>query len=125
MIRITGTVGPWPVDLNIDLSDSDWEGLRTAVQGLEVASQGATAEPADVSANPGPARAAPTEALWQNALALVKSAGQVSGPVLFEQLEGLAGSPVAGKRLLVRLRHCEQVRVVSGGDAPLYIWTGE
>lgn len=124
MIRITGTVGPWPVDLNIELSDSDWAGVRAAVQGLEVMSHAAPAAPADVPADAVPARAGPTEALWQNALALVKGAGQVSGPALFEQLEGLAGSPAAGKRLLVRLRHCEQVRVVSGGDAPLYIWAG-
>lgn len=124
MIRITGTIGPWPVDLAIELSDSDWAGVRTAMQGVEITSQGAITEPAEDPANPAPVRAAPTEALWQNALALVKSAGQVSGPALFEQLEGLAGSPAAGKRLLVRLRHCEQVRVVSGGDAPLYIWAG-
>jgi hypothetical protein len=122
MIRVTGTVGPWPVDLNIELSDSDWAGLKQAVPGVKVIYQEATAKPAEVPTSSASVRPAPTEALWQNALALVKNAGQVSGPVLFEQLEGLAGSPAAGKRLLVRLRHCEQVRVVSGGDAPLYIW---
>jgi hypothetical protein len=29
---------------------------------------------------------------------------------------------VAGKRLLVRLRHSADVKVVSGGDTPLYSW---
>jgi hypothetical protein len=46
----------------------------------------------------------------------------LSGPDLLEQLEGLTGSAAAGKRLLVRLRHCADVKVVSGGDTPLYSW---
>ena len=32
---------------------------------------------------------------------------------------------VAGKRLLVRLRHCAQVRMETGVDAPIYHWVGE
>jgi hypothetical protein len=41
---------------------------------------------------------------------------------LLEQLEGLTGSAAAGKRLLVRLRHCADVKVVSGADTPIYSW---
>ena len=38
---------------------------------------------------------------------------------------GLAGGPeAAGKRLLVRLRHCGQVRMETGADAPIYHWVG-
>ena len=37
----------------------------------------------------------------------------------------LAGGEVAGKRLLVRLRHCEQVRMETGTDAPVYCWVGD
>ncbi|MNP82388.1 hypothetical protein D3C76_1810080 [compost metagenome] len=46
----------------------------------------------------------------------------MSGPDLLDQLEALTGSAVAGKRLLVRLRHSADVKVVSGGDTPLYSW---
>jgi hypothetical protein len=112
MIRITGKIGQWPVDLNIEMSEGDWAQLKgVPSEGAEVTS----------SATPVP-RPAPSDALWQNALALVRTSGQISGPALFEQLEALAGDTVAGKRLLVRLRHCDQVRVVSGTDAPLYTW---
>ncbi len=45
------------------------------------------------------------DALWQVAKDLLRKAGQLSGPDLLDQLEGLAGSAAAGKRLLVRLRH--------------------
>jgi hypothetical protein len=118
MIRITGSIGQWPVDLNIELDAGDWARVQLAVQE-------AITEPAHQAVAPeAPAakRSAPDDALWHNALALVERAGHVSGPELFEQLEALAGSPAAGKRLLVRLRHCEQVRVLSGTDAPLYTW---
>jgi hypothetical protein len=46
----------------------------------------------------------------------------LSGPDLLDQLEGLTGSAASGKRLLVRLRHCTDVKVTSGGDTPLYSW---
>ena len=41
---------------------------------------------------------------------------------LLEQLEALTGSTGAGKRLLVRLRHSREVKVVSGADSPVYSW---
>ncbi|MNF01736.1 hypothetical protein D3C80_2007720 [compost metagenome] len=74
-----------------------------------------------------PASAAPArqdDALWHTARELLRKAGQISGPELLEQLEGLAGSTAAGKRLLVRLRHSADVKVESGVDAPLYHWIG-
>jgi hypothetical protein len=48
----------------------------------------------------------------------------MEGPQLLAALEALTGSAQAGKRLLVRLRHSEQVKVDSGADAPLYRWIG-
>jgi len=114
MIRITGTIGQWPIDLNIDMGEGDWAQLKAALDNSQVVATPAAPEP----------RPAATDAVWQNALALVKASGQISGPALFEQLEGLTGNAAAGKRLLVRLRHCDQVQVVSGADAPLYTWAG-
>jgi hypothetical protein len=60
--------------------------------------------------------------LWQLAKDLLRQSGQLTGPDLLERLEGLTGNTVAGKRLLVRLRHSAEVKVVSGGDTPLYSW---
>ena len=53
---------------------------------------------------------------------LLRKAGQISGPELLDQLQALTGSTGAGKRLLVRLRHCNEVKVVSGTDSPIYSW---
>lgn len=115
MIRIKGTVGPWPVDLAIELDDADWQRL-----GGQIAVQ------SDVAPAPSKpaAKANADDAHWLAALRLVEQAGQVPGPALMEQLEGLAGSASAAKRLLVRLRHCAQVRVQTDADAPLYCWVG-
>ncbi|UFH48963.1 hypothetical protein [Pseudomonas sp. KNUC1026] len=118
MIRIKGTVGPWPVDLAIELDDADWQRL-----GSQLAVQPVTA-PAPVTPGAPGAKASPDDAKWLAALRLVEQAGQVPGPELMEQLEGLAGSAGAAKRLLVRLRHCAQVRVQTDADAPLYCWVG-
>ena len=52
----------------------------------------------------------------------MQKAGQINGPDLLEQLEGLTGSAAAGKRLLVHLRHNPKVRVESGADTPVYCW---
>jgi len=109
MLRIRGHIGDWPVDLTLELDDEDWE--RLGVQ--------RTAGSSDA---PAPA-AAPAERLWQTAQQLLRSAGQMEGPALLNQLQALAGSAEAGKRLLVRLRHCSQVRIESAPDAPIYHWT--
>ena len=111
MLRIRGTIGAWPVDLTIEMDAADWQQLGAHLQ--------VQAEPA-----PEAKPAGQGDALWQTTLQLVEQAGQISGPELLGQLEGLAGSTAAGKRLLVRLRHCREVRVESGADAPLYCWVG-
>lgn len=112
MVRIRGRIGDWPVDLTVELDAQDWAELAAQVP----ASTAPAVEPA----------AAPVhgDALWQTSLALLRQAGQLEGPPLLAQLAALAGGEAAGKRLLVRLRHCAQVRVESGADAPIYRWIG-
>ncbi|MBT2312059.1 hypothetical protein [Pseudomonas fluorescens] len=112
MLRIRGTVGDWPVDLSIDMDEGDWAQLGAQLQAVKPDN---TATPASRPANQD-------DALWQIARELLRKAGQLSGPDLLEQLEGLTGSAPAGKRLLVRLRHSPDVKVISGGDTPLYRW---
>jgi hypothetical protein len=113
MIRIRGHVGEWPVDLSIELDDQDWAQLARQLP---------------LSANVQVAQA-PTEssadALWRGAQQLLREAGSMEGPQLLAELEALSGSALAGKRLLVRLRHSAQVRVQSGADAPIYNWVNE
>ncbi|AMZ74126.1 MULTISPECIES: hypothetical protein [Pseudomonas] len=119
MLRIRGTVGDWPVDLSIEMDESDWAQLGAQ---LQVAKCESVAAPATKPvANP----VSQDDAQWQIAKELLRKAGQLSGPDLLEQLEGLTGSASAGKRLLVRLRHCAEVKVLSGADTPLYSWVGE
>ncbi|NQD91616.1 hypothetical protein HP532_02985 [Pseudomonas sp. CrR25] len=114
-MRIRGRIGDWPVDLTLELDAQDWAQLAARLPPVQAQ------ETAPV-ATAAPAR---NDALWQTTLALLRQAGQVEGPQLLAQLAGLAGGEAAGKRLLVRLRHCPQVRVDVGEDAPLYQWVGE
>ncbi|QQZ41490.1 hypothetical protein IF690_26440 [Pseudomonas sp. SK3(2021)] len=115
MVRIRGSIGEWPVDLTLELDEADWDQLSARLgaplQAAKIESGAPVAKPASQD-----------DALWQIARDLLRKAGQLSGPDLLEQLEGLTGSAAAGKRLLVRLRHSAQVKVVSGGDTPLYSW---
>ncbi|MDN4546101.1 hypothetical protein [Pseudomonas sp. C32] len=111
MLRIRGSIGDWPVDLTLEMDDSDWARLGAQLQVEKTAVSTPAAKPLNQD-----------EALWQVAKDLLRKAGQLSGPELLDQLEGLAGSAAAGKRLLVRLRHSPEVKVVSGGDTPLYSW---
>jgi len=111
MLRIRGTIGDWPVDLTLELDEGDWAQLGAQLQTTKPATATAAAVPGNQD-----------DALWQIARELLRKAGQMSGPELLDQLEGLAGSTAAGKRLLVRLRHSSDVKVVSGADAPLYSW---
>lgn len=114
MVRIRGRIGDWPVDLTLELDAQDW--ARLAAQ-VPVAAADSAPGPAAEPVN--------SDALWQTSLALLRQAGQIEGPQLLAQLAALAGGETAGKRLLVRLRHCAQVRVESGVDAPSYHWAGE
>ncbi|MBV7497424.1 hypothetical protein ACIPLA_23845 [Pseudomonas sp. NPDC086112] len=111
MLRIRGSIGDWPVDLTLELDEGDWAQLGAQLQAAKPEASVAPAKPVNQD-----------DALWQIAQELLRKAGQLSGPDLLEQLEGLTGSAAAGKRLLVRLRHCAGVKVVSGGDTPLYHW---
>lgn len=114
MVRIRGRIGDWPVDLTLELDAEDWARLE----------DGLTAAPAAEATAPAVAAVA-GDALWQTALQLVRDAGQVEGPRLLAQLAALAGGEAAGKRLLVRLRHCAQIRMETGADAPIYHWVAE
>jgi hypothetical protein len=111
MLRIRGSIGDWPVDLTLELDEGDWAQLGAQLQAAKPEASTTPAKPVNQD-----------DALWQIAQELLRKAGQLSGPDLLEQLEGLTGSAAAGKRLLVRLRHCADVKVMSGGDTPLYSW---
>ncbi|GIZ11683.1 hypothetical protein [Pseudomonas sp. NCCP-436] len=113
MVRIRGRIGDWPVDLTVELEPEDWACLAAHLSVEPVISTAATE-----------AQSAAGDALWQAALKLVREAGAVEGPQLLVQLAGLAGSEAAGKRLLVRLRHCPQIRMETSTDAPVYHWVG-
>lgn len=108
MIRIRGRIGDWPVDLQVELDDGDWARLAERLPAAAV--QSTLAETGDH--------------LWDIARELLRKAGRMEGPQLLAELQALAGSAEAGKRLLVRLRHCEQVKLESGEDAPIYCWVG-
>lgn len=112
MVRIRGRIGDWPVDLTLELDAGDWAQLA---QHMALAPASVPAPAAAPAADAG-------DALWQTALQLVRDAGQVEGPRLLAQLAALAGGEAAGKRLLVRLRHCAQIRMETGADAPIYHW---
>jgi len=115
MMRIRGRIGDWPVDLTLELEAQDWAQLAAQLP----------PKPADEVAPVTTAAPRHDDALWQSSLALLRQAGQIEGPQLLEQLAALAGGEAAGKRLLVRLRHCAQVCVEAGDDAPIYRWAGE
>ncbi|NIE75566.1 hypothetical protein F3J45_14090 [Pantoea sp. Ap-967] len=114
-MRIRGQIGDWPVDLTVELEPHEWAQLGRQVD-----------VPAVVPAAVGAVAAAPRQddGQWTAARDVLRQAGQMSGPELLDRLEGLAGSTAAGKRLLVRLRHCSEVKVESGADAPVYHWVG-
>lgn len=110
MIRIRGHVGDWPVDISVEMDDQDWAQLARQLP-LSANVQAATA----------PVEAG-SDDLWLGAQQLLREAGRMEGPQLLAELEALSGSAMAGKRLLVRLRHSAQVKVQSGTDAPVYSW---
>lgn len=116
MVRIRGRIGDWPVDLTVELDPQDWAQLAAAVPAA------AAQSPAVAASVPAPAD---QDGQWQTVLALLRRAGRIEGPQLMAQLAALAGGEMAGKRLLVRLRHYEQVRMEAGADAPVYCWVGE
>ena len=111
MVRIRGTIGDWPVDLTVELDENGWAQLSGKLQASTPISDGAPSKSANQD-----------DAVWDMTKALLRKAQQMTGPELLGQLEALTGSTGAAKRLLVRLRHCSEVKVVSGADSPLYHW---
>ncbi len=116
MIRVSGKIGEWPVELAIELDDEDWARLAT-----QLTVGPAPAAPAS-AAGEAPRRG--DDGLWLTAQERLRQAGALDGPQLFEELKALAGSEQAAKRLLVRLRHSAQVQVEPGAHAPTYRWIG-
>ena len=114
-MRIRGQIGDWPVDLTIELEPAEWAQLGRQIE-RQTLTEGTAMATAPVSA---PRH---DDGQWAAALDVLRQAGQLSGPELLECLTGLTGSAAAGKKMLVRLRHCAQVRVQAGADAPLYCW---
>lgn len=113
MLRIKGRIGDWPVDLSVEMDAEDWAQLAVHLP-VEAVAAAPSAKPATIPAND----------LWPQALQLLQVAGSMEGPQLLGELAALAGSEVAGKRLLVRLRHAPQVQIENGAEAPLYRWVG-
>ncbi|RXT84655.1 hypothetical protein B1F69_25440 [Pseudomonas syringae] len=113
MLRIRGTVGQWAVDVTLVMDGGAWAQLVAQLKAAAAAVPATVSEGKPLNHD---------DRLWQVAQELLRKAGQMSGPDLLGQLEGLAGSTAAGKHLLVRLRHSANVKVESGGDAPLYSW---
>ena len=111
MVRIRGTIGDWPVDLTVELDENDWAQLGAQVQTSAPANAAVVARPVSQD-----------YAVWDMTKELLRKAGQMTGPELLGQLEALTGSTASGKRLLVRLRHSSEVKVVSGEDSPVYSW---
>lgn len=111
MLRIKGRVGDWPVDLTVEMDAEDWAQLAVQLS-------------PEAPAAPRARTAHAADGLWSGALQLLQRAGRMEGPQLLGELAAMAGDEAAGKRLLVRLRHCPQVRVESGDEAPLYHWVG-
>ncbi|MDG9929275.1 MULTISPECIES: hypothetical protein [unclassified Pseudomonas] len=112
MLRIKGRIGDWPVDLTVEMDDGDWAQLAAHLPAQATA------------AAPAPAPVSPADRNWPLALELLQRVGSMEGPQLLAELSALAGGEAAGKRLLVRLRHCSQVQIESGAEAPLYRWVG-
>ncbi|TWH77272.1 hypothetical protein LX59_00178 [Azomonas agilis] len=117
MIRIRGTVGGYPVALDIELDAQDWTQLGGLVS-LQTSS-----EPEKVSRPVGPEKTR-ADPFWQLAQQILQQAGTLAGPALLVQLETLTGNTQAAKQLMVRLRHSNEVVVERSSDALLYRWQG-
>ncbi len=119
-MRVQGQLGDLAIDLQISLEENEWTRLAESLRGALPAATEAAPAPSVV-----PVVSPATDRLWQTACQLLSEAGACEGPQLLADLQALAGSAEAGKRLLVRLRHSPQVRVEQQDEAPLYIWLGD
>lgn len=82
MMRIRGVIGDWPVDLTVELDDSDWAKLGAQLQVSEAP-----------EASPPAKSVSQDDALWNTTKELLRKAGQLSGPELLSQLEALTAAP--------------------------------
>jgi len=119
-MRVQGQLGDVAIDLQINLEESEWARLAELLRGALPAATEAAPAPSVV-----PVASPVTDRLWQTACQLLREAGACEGPQLLADLQALAGSAEAGKRLLVRLRHSPQVRVEQRDDVPWYSWLGD
>ena len=85
MVRIRGTIGDWPVDLTVELDETEWAQLGGTLK---------TAAPASVAVASTPV--SQDDAVWEMTKALLRKAGHMTGPQLLAQLEALTGSTGAG-----------------------------
>lgn len=118
MLRIRGRIGDWPVDLSLEMDETDWQRFAAALRTVPgdrppQASAGSDAAPAPSVA----------ERLWLAAQDLLRQAGRCEGPRLLDELAALAGSAAAAKGLLVRLRHSPQVRIEAHDGTQVFIWS--
>ncbi len=121
-MRIRGQLGPWPVDLSLELEAGELQQLALLLRGGERVAQSAGVAPAaPVVASSG----GQGERLWQLAQECLRRASEVEGPRLLADLAALAGSEQEGKRLLVRLRHLPQVVMDSRGATSIYRWSDQ
>lgn len=118
-MRIRGQLGPWPVDLSLELEPGELQQLASLLRGGECAA--AVAEPLAAAGVPV-VTGGQGERLWQLAQECLRRAGQQEGPLLMADLAALAGSELEGKRLLVRLRHHPQVVLDTAGSTTRYCW---
>jgi hypothetical protein len=112
MIRVRGHIGDWPVDLTLELDEADWARLH-----LSREPEAPAAAAASVAGVPPE-----QDRHWEAAQALLRHAGSLEGPQLLEQLQALAGSTAAAKRLMVRLRHSPQVQLDGVNEVPRWRW---
>ena len=117
-MRIRGQLGPWPVDLSLELEPGELQQLASLLHGGEAA---VVVEPL-VAASAPVVTGGQGERLWQLAQECLRRAGQQEGPLLMADLAALAGSELEGKRLLVRLRHHPQVVLDTSGSTTRYCW---
>lgn len=111
MIKIRGQLGPWPVDLTLELDASDWQQLPSLLQ--EQLSQAVTVSAATPTM---------TDPQWEMALKVMQGLGSIDGPALLVELQALCGDAAAAKRLMTRLRHYPSVQVQREGEVMRWSW---
>ncbi|MCJ8168456.1 hypothetical protein [Atopomonas sediminilitoris] len=127
-MKISGRIGEQVVDLTVSLEPHEW--VQLAQAGVQLAP--ALTAPADLTVTTAPAASmagvaasAPSaDKLLTMALQVLAAHGACDGPTLRGELLALAGSEVAAKRLLVKLRHHPQVTLEEHQAAPVYRWRG-